>query len=217
MPAIGKILKTLMSEANVTESELARNTGLGQPVVHRLASDQTLNPKIDTLSPIAHFFSLTISQLIGDDPLPNNRISKLENSRCKTWKRLPILNWDQIENWVEDNAYRKTMSSQLTEWLLSDITLSQSAYALRTVDQSMLPTFPADALLIVEPKLKPKHNDYVVVYLNKEIVLKKMVMAGKHVYFKSDNPDFSPISLSHNNYTSYGIVMQVRMDFALKH
>ena len=217
MAAIGKILKTLMSEANVSESELARNTGLGQPVVHRLASNQTQNPKIDTLSPIASFFSLTISQLIGDDPLPVHRISNVANPKCKTWKRLPILSWDLILPWLEDAEFRKTLLRQSKDWLLSDITLSQKAYALRISNQDMQPTFPPKTLLIIEPDLIPKNNDYVIVNLNCDILFKKIFKDGKHTYFKSENPDHRPITLTQDNYTSYGVVMQARMDFARKH
>ncbi len=57
-------LKCLMQQA-----ELAERTGIGQPVVHRIASGETHNPKLGTLRPLARYFGISIDTLIGEAPM----------------------------------------------------------------------------------------------------------------------------------------------------
>lgn len=90
MSKLAQILKLLMAEQGLSESELARRTGIGQPVVHRMASGETDNPKVATLSPVANYFALSISQLIGDEALPSDRVLGTHNS--------PGFGWTQLRN-----------------------------------------------------------------------------------------------------------------------
>ena len=46
-------LKKLLTNANISEAELARRTGIAQPMVNRLATGKNKNPKLETLKPIA--------------------------------------------------------------------------------------------------------------------------------------------------------------------
>jgi len=97
--SMSKILKGLMAELGINESELARRTGVGQPVVHRICSGETDNPKVATLSPIANFFAISISQLIGDEPLSADRIPGTFNPDAQGWRQIPLLTWPQVLYW----------------------------------------------------------------------------------------------------------------------
>ena len=104
--SMSTILKGLMAELGINESELARRTGIGQPVVHRICSGETDNPKVATLSPIATFFAISISQLIGDEPLSTDRIPGTFNPDAQGWRQIPLLDWEQILVWP--NLNKKT-------------------------------------------------------------------------------------------------------------
>ncbi len=65
MDNLATILSKLMSERGIKSAELARKTGIGQPVIYRLMTGTTDNPQIQTLKPIADFFGVTIDQLLG--------------------------------------------------------------------------------------------------------------------------------------------------------
>lgn len=71
---IAKNLKTLMTRMTLSEHELSRKTGIKQPIIHRLLSGENTNPKLDTVKPIARYFSISISQLIGEEALFNDNI-----------------------------------------------------------------------------------------------------------------------------------------------
>lgn len=73
MASLSANLKVLMSLSKINASELARRTGIAQPIIHRLSTGQNTNPKLATIKPIARYFSVTVSQLIGEDPLPNEK------------------------------------------------------------------------------------------------------------------------------------------------
>ena len=117
------ILKGLMAEVDINESELARRTGIGQPVVHRICSGETDNPKVATLSPIATFFAISISQLIGDEPLPTDRIPGTFNPDAQGWRQIPHLGWEQVLPWP-----KLTQKTGPLPTISTDIELGQHAY-----------------------------------------------------------------------------------------
>ena len=77
MNKLAPILCQLIREQQITVSELARRTQIGQPVIHRLISGVTLDPKVSTLSALANYFNISINQLIGDEPLPHTMVLSL--------------------------------------------------------------------------------------------------------------------------------------------
>lgn len=74
MKNLSSILSQLMTEKGIKSSELARKTGVGQPVIYRIMTGVTDNPQIHTLMPIADFFKVSIDQLLGIKPLQTEKI-----------------------------------------------------------------------------------------------------------------------------------------------
>ena len=58
-----------MSSAGVKSAELARKTGIAQPVISRLMTGITNNPQVLTIKPIADFFNVSLEQMLGMSPL----------------------------------------------------------------------------------------------------------------------------------------------------
>lgn len=74
MDKLSSILSHLMSKNNISSAELARKTGVGQPVIYRLMTGTTENPQIFTLKPIADFFGVTLDQLLGSISFSNMKM-----------------------------------------------------------------------------------------------------------------------------------------------
>ncbi|MDX1901073.1 MAG: helix-turn-helix transcriptional regulator [Gammaproteobacteria bacterium] len=74
MSNLATILSHLMLAKNIKSAELARRTGIGQPVIHRLMTGVTENPQILTLKPLSDFFGVSIEQLIGLTPLNQRKM-----------------------------------------------------------------------------------------------------------------------------------------------
>jgi SOS-response transcriptional repressor LexA len=212
MKKLSPILKALMAEIRISESELARRTGVGQPVIHRIASGETDNPKVATLSPIANFFALSISQLIGDEPLPENRLPGTFNPGTHGWMQVPLLSWEQLLEWP--NLKDQKTNFKPTESISTDFHLSENAYALRVKDNTMEPRFPEGMLIIVEPALQPENRDFAIAQVEgqKLPTFKQLFLDGNAPYLKPVNPDFKAFSLD-KKHRFLGVVVQSRMDF----
>lgn len=209
MKKLNTILKALMAEVGISESELARRTGVGQPVVHRIASGETDNPKVATLSPIANFFAISISQLIGDEPLPENRLAGTYNPGVHGWRQLPLLEWEQLLEWPNLKEQPKP-----TQSISTDLDLGEHACALVVKDNTMEPRFPEGTVIILDPAIQPENRDFAVVHIDghKLPTFKQMLIDGNVAYLKPLNLDFKPFALD-KNYHVLGTVVQSRMDF----
>lgn len=69
------ILRKLMIETRIRESELSRALGINRSTLHQLLNMEEISPKVETLRPIAKYFNVSLDQLIGDSPL-----KKIDNS-----------------------------------------------------------------------------------------------------------------------------------------
>ena len=209
MKKLSSILKALMAEVRINESELARRTGIGQPVVHRIASGETDNPKVGTLSPIANFFAISISQLIGDEPLPPNRIPGTFNPGISGWKQIPLLTWEQAVDWPNLSEQNK-----LTQSVSIDLGLSENAYALIIKDTTMEPRFPENTIIIIDPDLQPHDRDFAIIHIDGQQLptFKQVLIDGDTTYLKPLNPDFKTILLD-KKYRFLGVMVQAKMDF----
>lgn len=204
---LGTTLKFLLRELNMNESQLARKTGIGQPVIHRMASGETENPKIKTLVPVAKFFGISISQLIGEEPLPNKQ-QPGSFLTSRQWAGVPLLEWDEAVNWNELDK------SKLARQISVDVRISDDSFALRVRDSSMKPLFPEGTLIVVDPAAKPQNRDFVVVHLadQKWPVFKQLLVDGDDMYLKPLNPDFRLTHLD-KPHKILGVVVQGKLNF----
>jgi SOS-response transcriptional repressor LexA len=153
MTKLSTILKQLMSEDNINTSALARKTNILQPVMHRLVTGDTDNPRIDTLLPIAEYFGITVDQLMGKFPLPAERAA-LSSKNIYTVT-------------VKDS----TMSPQFTEGTLlivdPDLTAENGDFAIIELNSADEPTFKQVFFDGADIYLKPLNPDFKTIHLTK--------------------------------------------------
>ncbi len=78
---LSAILNHLMAESKIDGVQLSRRTGIPVTTINRLRkNDADNNPTLSTLVPLAHFFAITVSQLIGDEPIPDASITGMQNT-----------------------------------------------------------------------------------------------------------------------------------------
>lgn len=202
---LAAVLKILLHEKNLSESELARRTGVGQPVIHRMASGETDNPKIDTLRPIAKFFSLSLDQLIGDQPLP----SFIEVQSSHRINHIPLLSLTEATLWPAQKSKISTLDHTFT-----DAEVGQLAFAIKLLDDHSLPLFPAGTLLVIDPECCSGNRDFVLLHFagQKGAVLKQLLIDGEDFYLKPLNPEFKTIAMSRKD-KILGTMVQAKIDF----
>jgi SOS-response transcriptional repressor LexA len=202
---LNRNLSKLMEDNRISLSVLYRNTGIAIPTIKRLQSDPTTNPTISTLLPIANFFGITISQLIGSELFLTEVTGFIENKTH--WLSIPLIQWNQAVNWKESGDKDSAESH-----ILVDIDVGQHAYAL-TVDQDDWPFISKGSILIINSDIKPEHKDFAVVYKSGQInpTLKQVMIDEEKMYLKSMSPYFPPTILD-ESYHFLGVLIQIRKD-----
>src|SRR3990167_4433236 len=159
MKKLSTNLKNLLHNAKLSENELARRTGIPQQVINRILSGENQNPKIATLSPLANYFMVSISQLIGDGDIQLSE-AKL-NTKHFGWQEIPLLDWNELSKLPLDKLLLNSKDK-----LSIDISHSGMVFATRMVGNSMEPKFTEGTLLIFDSHKKPSNGDFVLLRLS---------------------------------------------------
>ena len=75
-------------------------------------------------------------------------------------RRIPLIDYVQAGKWTE--VVNSNQLSNATDWILTDLDLSDNAFALEIKGESMLPRFKEGDRIIVDPTVYPLPGDFVV-------------------------------------------------------
>lgn len=168
-------------------AELAREVELPVPTVHRLVTGKSTRPYLSSLKPIADYFSLSINQLLGEEPLPGeyfkNETIENENTSISTLKTIPIISWSEIDN---DEAKKSSKQHIVTAGDISD-----KCFGLIMQDYSMEPVFPKSSVLIFDPNKKPIDRSYALIKIfgKNDPIFRQILVDIDQQYLKPLNPD----------------------------
>ncbi len=157
---LAKNLKNLLKKHKLTTSFLARKTGISQPVIHRIMSGETTNPKIASLIPIARFFKLQVEQLLSESPLhPYPDLSIL-----------PVLKENNIANFLAGHY-------DTEKTIVVDVSLSPSAFCIIQEDAAMTPNFPLKSALVFDPELSGTRYPFALVKHENHILFRRVIQS----------------------------------------
>lgn len=198
---IAQILTHLMTEKKIRVTELARQVNLPQPTIHRIANGTCEHPHLSSLEPIANFFSITVAQLKGYEPIPwLDRILKV-----------PHLSWENALSWPDNREKIK-----YSELILTDAAIGKNGFALKIKDASMEPIFPKNTMLIADPDKKAKDRSYVIAQLGKypEAIFRQLLIDANEKYLKPLSPDFDQYRMTRltDNDKILSVVIQAKRD-----
>ncbi len=204
-------LTTLMSMHKISRHKLHRNTNVPISTIQRLCIEDNPNPTISTLKPIADFFAISVNQLIGDLPLPNERIIYSQFKKQETWQHIPIITWQQAISWASGKI--DLIDSPLVS---TDITLGEHPFALEISNNDWI-GFRKGTVLIIDPNTKPLDRGFVIAYKKglDSATLKKHLIYDGEVYLEPLNKIFKTVELS-NDFIILGSVVQLKLDFNSK-
>lgn len=208
---LDKNLQYLMQHYQLTETEIARRTDIGQPVVHRMAYGATDNPKIKTISPLANLFGLSISQLLTDLPPPEELQAELSDIVIAGWHPISLLTLSALTSGVA------VAQKQSQQWAYTDIPPTSETFAIRLNDDAMAPVFPKRTLCIIEPTRQAKNEDFVVVVIQGEAnaLFRKILFHGDDAYLQALNPQFETRMLTASTQI-LGSLLQANMDLRVQ-
>lgn len=177
---LGNILKRLLFDKDMKPVDLAREVNIPPPTIHRLVTGKSTRPYKSSLKPIADYFSLTVDQLIGEEPLEPATSSP---TNLTTFREIPLIPWNEMEGDVK-NKYEKIPFVGK---------ISEVGFATILPDFSMEPMFTAGSVLIFDPKKPCKDRSFILVKLNEinMVVFRQLLIDLEHKYLKPLNPDLN--------------------------
>lgn len=175
---LSKNLNMLMADARLNAEELSRRIGLPASTIKKVRNNNDANPTLSTLTPLAQYFSLTISQLIGDEPFPASRIKGSYQVNPETLNHIPLLSWQEAIIWpIIPDQSRPTITTEHQ--------YSKDAYAL-LVEEDTWENLAKDTALLVDPALEAEHRDFVIIHkIGQKIpTLRQVLFDEGQIYLK---------------------------------
>lgn len=202
-------ISTLMSHCEVDAVELSRETGLPTSTISRLRSAMAdSSPNLSSLIPIARYFEISVSQLIGEEPLPADSCGHFQPS--DTHQYIPVLNQETV------SAYLAKQPVEELKYRCIDVPASQQAFAYIHPGSAMEPLFPANTCLVLDPERVAQQADFVLVWLKGERLplFRQYLVDGDHVYLHALNPIFNhTIEMKASDCLSIAVLLQAKMDY----
>lgn len=207
---LGKILTGLMLECDIDDATLSRQTGIPASTISRMRLNPNANPTTTTLRPIAKFFDVSISQLIGDESISKDRLPGTHFPISFTLNRIPILEWNWVMEWIGNNI--SDFKDKLNNWISTEKEISDKSFALVIPTDSFGIAFRKGSLIISDPNIKPKDGDLALLTLeeDKNILLRQILKDGNDIYLRSINPEIKGTHLISEKHEFLGTIVETR-------
>ncbi|KTC84542.1 MULTISPECIES: helix-turn-helix domain-containing protein [Legionella] len=207
---LGENITRLMNACGIDATELSQQTGLPCSTISRLRSNSCeFSPNISSLLPIAEYFCINLSQLIGEEPIKQDMYATFKPIKVRKLP-IPILQSETILTYLD------SMELGDNPLLNIDFPLSERAFAYLLRGNSMEPQFPDKTLLIIDPYIEEENLDHVLVLpAGKKIPLfRQILIDGEETYIRTLNPAFNEfVKLDDNTHKILGVMVQARMNF----
>lgn len=207
---IGENISSLMEICGVDASELSKQTGIPSSTISRLRSmTSEVSPNLNSLVPIANYFKITLSQLIGEEPINKTIYEKIKPEKTKKIP-IPILNNSNIVDFLE------TKNINNIQFITTDVYLHEGSFAFYLQGNAMEPQFPEQTLLIIDQKLKIENLDYVLALpVGKNFaIFRQIFIEGEEKYLRTLNPTFNEfIKINHDSHKILGVMVQSRRTY----
>lgn len=210
MANLSEIIKKLLRNADISEAELARRTSMPTATLNKLKTGVIDDPRLSTLQTIATYFNITIDQLTGNQPLPN----EIDGNNSKIIK-VPIFQLDELLNDKKTNKLPppKQNSCIMLEVNENDKTMvdiEEQLFAVKVLGESMHPQFEDKSLLICSVIREVHNRDFVLAYIHSShtLVFRQVFLDVQMMILKPINPNFPVIQIGINDYI-LGVVTQV--------
>lgn len=195
-------LNLLMAENRLNAEELSRRIGIPASTIKKIRNNDS-NPTLSTLSPLAQYFSLTISQLVGDEPFPASRIKGSYKINPAAISHIPLLSWEEAVIWP-------TTCEETHQTITTEHSYSKNAFAL-LVEEDDWENLAKGTALLIDPTLQVEHRDYVIVHKNgqKLPTLKQVLFDEGEMYLKPVTYGYN-IALFTSEHTFLGVVVEYK-------
>ena len=206
---LSHILNHLMAKFQIDGVQLSKKTGIPATTVNRLRKgEKTTNPTLTTLIPLADFFSVSVSQLIGDEPLDPHHLKDLTNIHNHSLHHIPLISWENAIDWPQ--SITESHISISTEYVYGN-----DAYAL-TVNENDWENLIYGTIIIIDPSITPKHRDYIIIHRQGQPTptLKQILYDEGQTYLKPVIQGYNITSMT-KEHKILGVVTELRKNLRI--
>lgn len=174
-------LQRLMKiHGNLRISELARYAGVPQPTLHHIMSGNTKTPRRKSLHALASYFSVSVNQLIGSQPLSGLIPNDIQEEFNIT--AVPMISWADVNKWPNYVVNESDRQKQV----IVDSSVSKQSFALTIEEEHSTPLFPTGAVVIFDPAVEPKDRNFVLAYFGEEneVQIVRAIRDNQELYVK---------------------------------
>jgi transcriptional regulator with XRE-family HTH domain len=159
---LASVLKYLMKINDITTiTQLSNNSDVPISVLSDILNNKTNKPNNKTLQLLASYFNLTLSQLLGIEPLPDDAIPF---SYDKENLVIPDVPMDCIETFIHNKKYK------ITKYLNIKANISlKNLYAVSIKDNLYAPDIHVNNTLLIVPDKCLEKGNLLVCRLNNRI------------------------------------------------
>ncbi|MBS8942800.1 helix-turn-helix domain-containing protein [Escherichia coli] len=193
-------------ELGLTQTEAAEKAGIKQQSWQSIEDGKTLKPR--NIIGIAKALRCDAEWLVnGGHFMPFSEVSS---------RRVPLISYVQAGELAEKKPIEAFDGS--FEYILTDLDMSEFAFALRIEGDSMEPDFKAGDVIIVDPEIKPAPGEFVVAKNGgQQATFKKYrptytdSIGCQHFELVPLNDDYPVISSEHQPLAIIGVMIEHRI------
>ncbi len=223
MKTFAEILRCARKAAGLTQEEVARHFNISRAAISQWEKGQT-QPDLGKVSDLCALYKLDPTELFlsvaQDAPRPATTAIprppvdvNVEMSGCEPVRRVPLISQVAAGRLTEVcDPYAQGAYEKLVE---VHEPVSECAFALRVVGDSMTPEFQPGDIIVIDPMISPQPGDYVVAKNHsEEATFKKYRPRGKNDssidYFELVplNPDYPSLRSDLDNLTIIGVQIE---------
>lgn len=210
MMTISRNLQLLLELHNINESELARHINLPRQTINKIITGIVSDPKSTTLLKIAHFFNISVDQLLGNPPsIYNHHNNPMVLS-------VPILQ-DVTLNLFE-TLFSIDNNKNIQKFIQIETATKEDEiiFAINLEDNSMFPKFKKGVMLIFSKNEVAHDKAFVFAYVkrNDVFLFRQMVCKDNHTMLLPLNVNFPIITLEKED-KIIGKLIKIIKDFDL--
>ena len=204
-------IKFARETKGLTQEDLANISGVSIQSIKRYESKDDSNITLDNLEKIAKAFDTDINAFLSSN------VSYLSPSQKSVSPSVPT---SQIQIPVYDEVFASAGAGRLNDECISfylhfekaflksyfKLTNTEHLALLRSYGDSMMPTLPPNARLLVQASTQFKEGQIVLCRLDDELFVKRL-QKQPELKLLSDNKAYEPIALSNKDYELLSVVV----------
>jgi SOS-response transcriptional repressor LexA len=197
-----------LTRLKINQSELARRLGIKPQMIQYLCTSKANKSKF--AYEIATALEINPNWLIAGKGAM--RDLEIGTDRIFSQQKILLLSWSNITKWLDQNLRTKLQGQ---ESISVTAKTGLSSFALKITDTSMIPRFEPGTILIIDPELKAKEGDFVViqtVHQEQPILRQLLVKNKKNVLMPINTAMYREIELTSED-KILGVLHQTYYEF----